>query len=80
MASIGSHGPLTAARIARWENADVQLTELMMRRVMGSTSLGGMAANPRRHPVIAKVFEQPSSRIVRSAIPSRVAMLECSVP
>ena len=80
MASIGSHGPVTAARMARWLNAAVHETVLMIIRVTGSISSEGKAANPRRHPVMAKVFEQPSRRMVRSFIPSTAAMLACSPP
>ena len=70
MSSTGCHGPSSAAIAAYWLNADVQDTELMASRVMGSTSAGGKTPKPSRQPVMAKVLDQPSSRIVRSAMPS----------
>ena len=66
--------------MARCENADVHDTALMMRRVIGSTNEAGRAANPSRHPVMAKVLEHPSSKIVRSPIPSSDAIDTCSPP
>ena len=53
---------------------------LTKKRVSGSTSASGTAAKPQRQPVIAYVFESPSSRIVRSSIPGSEAMLANSSP
>ena len=66
--------------MARWLNAEVHETELMIRRVTGSTNVVGSAANPSRHPVMANVFEQPSSRIVRSSIPVESSRCSRVVP
>ena len=55
-------------------------TELMTSLVTGSTRAGGKTPKPSRQPVIAKVFDHPSSRIVRSAIPSTSSTLACSCP
>ena len=75
-----SHGPSSAAIAACWLNADVHDTELMASRVTGSTRAGGNTPNPSRQPVIANVFDHPSSRIVRSAIPSTSSTLACWWP
>ena len=80
IASIGSHGPSSAAIAACCAKAVVHDTVLTMSRVNGSTRCAGTAAMPRRHPVMANVFDHPSSRIVRSAMPSSAAMLTCSAP
>src|SRR5260370_23781671 len=68
--TTGSQGPGRAAIAALWLNALVQETELITSREMGSTNAGGKTPNPSRQPVIAKVLLQPSSRTVRSAMPS----------
>jgi len=80
MASIGSQGPVSAASPARWPNAEVQDTELMSRVMTAWTTSGGNDANPSRHPVMANVLENPSSRIVRSSIPGTLAIDRCSPP
>ena len=80
MSSIGFQGPSSAATAASWLNAEVQETELMINRVTGSTSPGGNTPKPSRQPVMANGFDQPSSRTVRSAIPSKSRTLKCLVP
>ena len=75
--STGSHGPVRAAAAAYWLNADVHDTELITSRVTGSTRAGGKTPKPSRQPVMAKVLDQPSSRIVRSAMPSTSSTLAC---
>ena len=77
MSSTGCQGPSRAAIAAYWLNADVQDTELMASRVIGSTSGAGKTPKPSRQPVMAKVLDQPSSRIVRSAMPSTSRTLAC---
>jgi hypothetical protein len=78
--STGSHGPSRAAIAAYWLNAEVHETELIASLVTGSTRAGGKTPKPSRQPVMAKVLDQPSSRIVRSAIPSTSRTLWCSGP
>jgi len=77
MSATGSHGPVSATIAAYWLNADVHDTELIASRVTGSTRAGGNTPKPSRHPVIANVFDQPSSRIVRSAIPGTSSTDAC---
>ena len=50
----------------------------MIRRVTGSTSCDGSEAYPSLQPVIANVFEKPSTRIVRPARPGCEATELCS--
>ena len=50
---------------------------MMASRVIGSTSAAGKTPKPSRQPVMAKVLDQPSSRIVRSAMPSTSRTLAC---
>ncbi len=80
MSWTGCHGPSSAAMAACWLNADVQETELMASRVIGSTRAGGNTPKPSRQPVMAKVLDQPSSRMVRSAMPSTSSTLACGEP
>ena len=69
--SATSGGRLVSAAVpARWVNVAVQETEFATSFVTGSTSGHGNTPYPRRQPVIANVLLKPSSRIVRSAIPS----------
>src|SRR5260370_12692595 len=72
-----SCGPSSAAIAAYWLNAEVQDTELIASLVTGSTSAGGKTPKPSRQPVIAYVFDQPSSKMVRSAMPSKSSTLLC---
>ena len=80
IAATPSCGPSSAAIAAYWLNAEVQETELIASRVTGSTSAAGKTPKPSRQPVIAYVFDHPSSRIVRSAIPSKSSTLACASP
>ena len=77
IAATPSCGPSSAAIAAYWLNADVQETELIASRVTGSTSDGGNTPKPSRHPVIAYVFDQPSSSTVRASIPSNSSTDAC---
>src|ERR1700685_2735782 len=80
MAATPSWGPSRAAISAYWLNAEVQETELIASLVTGSTSAVGKTPKPSRQPVMAYVFDQPSSRMVRSAMPSNSSTLACGSP
>ena len=77
MSSIGFHGPSRAATAASWLKAEVQETEFTINRVTGSTSSGGNTPKPNRQPVMAKGLDHPSSRTVRSGMPSKSRTLQC---
>ena len=74
ISSTASCGPSRAATPASWTNGGTHEVELTISRVRGSTSSEGTAAYPRRHPVMANVFEKPSRRIVRSSMPGSDAI------
>src|SRR6202050_2399807 len=75
--STGSQEPSRAAIAPYWLNADGHETEWMAGRVIGSTRAVGKTPNPSRQPVMANVLDHPSSRIVRSAMPSTSSTLAC---
>ena len=72
-----SCGPSSAAMAACWAKLAVQLTELEISRSTCGTSSAGKTPKPSRQPVIAHVLDQPSRMIVRSSMPSSVAIDSC---
>src|SRR5688572_22220062 len=71
--STDAFGPDTAATAPYCAN-DVQCVSDCDCSLSNSTQAGlGATAQPTRHPVMAYVFEQPSSVMVRSNMPGRLA-------
>ena len=63
-------GDSNASTAASWVNAAAHDDELIISVSMRRASSTGMAPNPSRQPHIAHALLTPSSRTVRSAIPS----------
>ena len=76
MAPTASCGPSSAAMPASCTNGGTHEVELTKNRTSGSTSGAGTAAKPQRQPVIAYVFDSPSSTSVRSSSEPKRVMLE----